>query len=211
VHPDYWAFAAIAVPLVLTPGASTAMVLRNSIARGTRSGVRTAVGINAGSLCYGLLTAFGAALTLERWPAAWTALRIGGTAYMAWLGLASLRHALGRANRVSLRADAREDVPAAPLARDLYEGFMTNALNPSIATFYLLVMPQFVPRGAPVAASVLRLTAMHIGLAVTCHLTWAAAGGTLAHALGRSGPRRALEAVTGIALIALAIRIARSA
>jgi len=208
VHPNYWAFAAITVPLVLTPGASTALVLRNSITRGTRSGVRTAVGINAGSICYGLLTAFGAALTLERWPAAWTALRIGGTAYMAWLGLISLRHALGRPDRRSLRAGAREDVPAAPLARDLYEGFITNVLNPSIATFYLLVVPQFVPRGAPVARSVLLLTAMHVAMAIICHLTWAAAGGTLAHTLGRSGPRRAIEAASGIALIALAIRIA---
>ena len=204
MHPNYWAFAAIAVPLVLTPGASTTLVLRNSIRRGMRSGVRTAVGINAGSICYGLLTAFGVALTLEQWPAAWTALRIGGTLYMAWLGLISLRHALGRANRESLRADAREDVPAAPLARDLYEGFITNVLNPSIATFYLLIIPQFVPRGAPVATSVLLLTAMHVGMAVTCHLTWAAAGGTLAHTLGRSGPRRVVEGVAGIALIALA-------
>jgi threonine/homoserine/homoserine lactone efflux protein len=211
VHPNYWAFAAITVPLVLTPGASTTLVLRNSIRRGMRSGVRTAVGINAGSICYGLLTAFGVALTLEQWPAAWTALRIGGTLYMAWLGLTSLRHALGRANRESLRADAREDVPAAPLARDLYEGFITNLLNPSIATFYLLIIPQFVPRGAPVATSVLLLTAMHVGMAVTCHLTWAAAGGTLAHTLGRSGPRRVVEGVAGVALIALAIRIARSA
>lgn len=87
--------------------------------RGTRSGVRTAVGINAGSFCYGLLTAFGVALTLERWPAASTALRIGGAIYMAWPGLTSLRHAVGRTTRASLRADAREDVPAAPLARDL--------------------------------------------------------------------------------------------
>ena len=102
-------------------------------------------------------------------------------------------------------------MPAAPLARDLYEGFITNVLNPSIATFYLLIIPQFVPRGAPVATSVLLLTAMHVGMAVTCHLTWAAAGGTLAHTLGRSGPRRVVEGVAGIALIALAIRIARSA
>jgi threonine/homoserine/homoserine lactone efflux protein len=211
VHPNYWAFAAITVPLVLTPGASTALVLRNSITRGMRSGVRTAVGINAGSIFYGLLTAFGAALALERWPAAWTALRIAGTMYMAWLGLISLRHALGLANRASLRAGAREDVPAAPLARELYEGFITNVLNPSIATFYLLVIPQFVPRGAPVMTGVMLLTAIHVAMAISCHLTWAAAGGTLANALDRSGPRRALEAVSGIALIALALKIALSA
>jgi threonine/homoserine/homoserine lactone efflux protein len=210
VHPNYWAFAAITVPLVLTPGASTALVLRNSITRGTRSGVRTAVGINAGSTFYGLLTAFGVALALEQWPAAWTVLRVGGTAYLAWLGLTSLRHAMGTSDPASPRADAREHVPAAPLARDLYEGFITNVLNPSIATFYLLVIPQFVPRGAPIAKSVLLLTAIHVAMAITCQLTWAAAGGTLAHTLGRCGPRRFIEGVSGVTLIALAIKIARA-
>ncbi len=60
-----WAFLAVTVPLVLTPGASTAVVLRNSLAGGTRAGLETAVGANAGSLCYGLLCAFGFALALR--------------------------------------------------------------------------------------------------------------------------------------------------
>ena len=63
------------------------------------------------------------------------------------------------------------------------EGFLTNLLNPSIASFYLIVMPQFIPRDAPIVRSVLLLTAVHVGLALTWHLVWAAAGGTLcAHA-----------------------------
>jgi threonine/homoserine/homoserine lactone efflux protein len=212
VHPNYWAFAAIAVPLVLTPGASTALVLRNSIARGTRSGVRTALGINAGSLVYGVLTAFGVALALEQWPAAWRALRIGGTAYLAWLGITSIWYALGGRPSPLPRGGSRDpERSAQPLSRDLSEGFVTNLLNPSIATFYLVVVPQFVPRGAPVVRSVLMLTTLHVALAITCHVAWAAAGGTLASSLGRSGPRRALEGVTGVALLALAIRIALSA
>ena len=209
MHPNYWAFAAIAVPLVLTPGASTALVLRNSIARGTRSGVRTAVGINAGSLCYGLLAAFGAALALQQWPAAWRVLRVAGVAYLIALAFSSFRHALV-GGWLSVRAAAPPPASAAPLARDLAEGFITNLLNPAIATFYLLVVPQFVPAGAPMVRSVLLLTAIHVSLAITCHLTWAAAGGTLAHALGRSGPRRALEALSGVALVALALKVARS-
>ena len=58
---NLWAFAAVVVPVVATPGVSTAVVLRNSIAGGVRSGVATALGANAGSIAYGLLTAFGRA------------------------------------------------------------------------------------------------------------------------------------------------------
>ena len=68
---NVWGFAAVAVPLVATPGASTAVVLRNSLAGGVRSGMATAVGANTGSICYGLLTAFGVAVALQRWLLVW--------------------------------------------------------------------------------------------------------------------------------------------
>ena len=84
----WWSFLAVAVPLVLTPGASTAVVLRNSLSGGVRGGLETAVGANAGSVCFGLLCAGGFSLALARWPQVWVVLRVAGCLYLAWLGLA---------------------------------------------------------------------------------------------------------------------------
>ncbi len=202
-----WGFIAVALPLVLTPGASTAVVLRNSLAGGTRAGIVTAVGANSGSICYGLLSAFGFALALQRWPSAWVVLRAGGVGYMAWLGLQSIRRALAPRGAEAVVAAGATD---RGLWRSLYEGFATNALNPAIATFYLVLLPQFIPRGAPVVASALLLTTIHVTLAATWHVAWAAAGGTLSLTLAAPRPRRILEAITGAALLLLAIKIARS-
>ena len=201
-----WGFLAITVPLVLSPGVSTAVVLRNSLAGGTRAGIVTAVGVNSGSICYGLLSAFGFALTLQRWPTAWVVLRGGGVAYMVWLGVQSIRRAWspGSGNVAALPGTNRG------LWESLAEGFLTNALNPAIATFYLVLLPQFIPRGAPVVASALLLTAIHVMLAATWHIAWAAAGGTLSRTLGAQRPRQILEATTGLLLLALALKIARS-
>lgn len=170
-----------------------------------RSGVATAVGANTGSMCYGLLTAFGVALALQRLPMVWAALRVGGIAYLAWLGLRSLRLALTYVGTDGNGSAARERPSWAQSVRD---GFVTNVLNPSLATFYLLILPQFIPRGAPPVSSVLTLTAFHVALALTWHLTWAAAGGTLSETLSRTRPRRILEAVSGVALLALALKLA---
>jgi threonine/homoserine/homoserine lactone efflux protein len=209
VEVNVWAFAAVAVPLVATPGASTAVVLRNSVAGGVRAGIATAAGANTGSIAYGLLTAFGVSAALARWPSAWTALRLAGIGYLAWLGLRSVvracsrdRNAIGRSTDIPPPHDSRS-----ALARHAGEGFLTNVFNPSIATFYLLIVPQFIPPDAPFARSALILTAVHVGLAFSWHITWAAAGGTLAGMLGRSRPRRILEAVTGVALLLLALRL----
>jgi threonine/homoserine/homoserine lactone efflux protein len=202
---NVWGFAAITVPLVATPGASTAVVLRNSLAGGVRSGVVTAIGANAGSIGYGLLTAFGVAVALQKWPIVWLILRGAGALYLAWLGWRSLRLAF---TYRGLDAGATVAAARPPWTRSLREGFVTNALNPSLATFYLLILPQFIPLGAPPVASVLTLTAVHVSLALTWHLTWATAGGTLAATLSRTRPRRILEGISGAALVGLALKLA---
>ena len=92
--------------------------------------------------------------------------------------------------------------------QNLKDGFITNVTNPALATFYFIVLPQFIPARAPIVSSALILTAVHISLAVSWHAVWAAAGGTLAVALGAGRPRQILDLATGVALLALAARLA---
>lgn len=198
-----WSFLAVTVPLVLTPGSSTAVVLRNSLEGGTRAGLQTAAGANTGSLVFGVLCAFGFAFALARWPGVWWALRILGCAYLAWLGLQSIV----RAARPPAVAPLATAGPAPTAHRNFREGFITNVSNPALATFYFLILPQFIPRGAPIVRWALVLTLIHIALAFSWHSVWAAAGGSLAHALAGGRIRRTLDAVTGLALVALAVRL----
>lgn len=197
-----WGFVAITAPLVLSPGPSTAVVLRNSIAGGARAGLFTAAGANTGSFCYGLLTAFGFATALQHWPSAWLVLRWTGVAYLTWLGVQSLlrirRPPVAAADAVS---PARDDW------RSFGSGYATNVLNPSLAAFYLIVLPQFVPREAPFITSVLTLAAIHIAMALSWHVSWAIGGSTLARVLARRRPRQVLDAVTGVALLILAAKV----
>lgn len=199
-----WAFLAVTLPLVATPGASTTVVLRNSIAGGARAGLFTAVGCNLGNVGYGCLTAFGVAVALQRWPSVWLVLRVAGVAYLAWLGIRSLLRAV--------QSPHARLAPASPATgsdwRSLSSGFLTNVLNPSLAAFYLIVVPQFIPREAPFARSAMTLTALHVALAFPWHSTWALAGSAMARALSSGWPRRALDALTGAALIWLAAKVA---
>jgi threonine/homoserine/homoserine lactone efflux protein len=201
------AFLAVTIPLVLTPGASTAVVLRNSLAGGTRAGVQTAIGTNLASLCYGVLTAFGFAVALRRWPSVWDTLQVLGAVYLGWLAVQSFRRAAsGDAPLVTTAPRADLARPGA-FVRNAYQGFLTNGLNPSVAAYYVVIVPQFVPAGASIVRTTLLLTAIHVGLAATWHVTWAAAGGTLAHVFAGKRPRRILDVLAGAALAALAISL----
>ena len=203
--PAVWGFLAVTLPLVLTPGASTAVVLRNSVFGGVRAGIQTAAGVNGGSLFYGVLSAFGLAFALRRWPPAWLLLRLGGAGYLFWLALRSFRAAVTPAAAPAAEPEVRAGTSRSP-AQNVYEGFLTNTLNPSIASFYLLVVPQFAPEHV-FARSVLILTGIHVALALSWHLAWACAGGTLARTLSGGWPRRLLDAGAGVAMAVLAARM----
>lgn len=201
-----WGFVAVTAPLVLSPGPSTAVVLRNSIAAGARAGLLTAAGANTGSFSYSLLTAFGFAAALQHWPSAWLVLRWSGVVYLSWLGIQSLLHV----------ARPSAPRPQSPIAasrdgwRSFAAGYATNVLNPSLAAFYLVILPQFVPRGSPFVTGVLTLAAIHIAMALSWHTAWALAGATLARVLSRRRPRQMLDLATGVALLVLAVKILRS-
>ena len=198
-----WGFVAVTAPLVLSPGPSTAVVLRNSIGAGVRGGVFTSLGANSGSACYGLVVAFGFAAALQRWPSVWLLLRWGGVVYLTWLGMQSLRRAVrGRAAMAAPPADGSRGG-----WQSFASGWMTNVLNPSLGAFYLIVLPQFIPREAPFASAVLTLTAVHAAMAFSWHLAWVLAGATLARVLSRRGPRQVLDVLTGVALLALAVEV----
>jgi threonine/homoserine/homoserine lactone efflux protein len=199
-----WGFIAFTVPLVLSPGATTAVVLRNSIGSGARGGIFTAIGANSGSVCYGLLTAFGFAAALARWPSVWFVLRWAGVGYLTYLGLQSLWRAFHP------RYASMANAPGGPRSdwHSAGSGFLTNVLNPSLMAFYLVVIPQFIPRSAPYARSAIILMVTHISLALPWHCAWAVAGATLARVLSRPRPRQVLGALTGFALLALALTVA---
>jgi threonine/homoserine/homoserine lactone efflux protein len=87
------------------------------------------------------------------------------------------------------------------------EGFVANTLNPPIAAFYFLILPQFVPAGGAVVRSTLILTLIHVSMAATWHVAWGIAGSALAARLSAGRPRVSLEIATGVALSALAVAI----
>jgi threonine/homoserine/homoserine lactone efflux protein len=87
-------------------------------------------------------------------------------------------------------------------------GLLTNLLNPKIGVFYLAALPQFLPSGVnPLGASVL-LGLVHdveglIWFSVLTLIVRRAAGW-----FQRPVVRRRLELVTGVAFVAVGVRLA---
>jgi threonine/homoserine/homoserine lactone efflux protein len=135
-------FVAAGLALNITPGPDMLYVAARGASEGRPAGIASALGIGAGTLVHIALVAAGLAAVLAAVPVAYLAIRLGGAAYLIYLGVRGLM--------------ARSSATAAPLEPAslgviFRQGVITNVLNPKVALFFLAFLPQFVDptRGNP--------------------------------------------------------------
>lgn len=195
--------AVLALGLVLTPGPNMMYLVSRSVTQGRRAGLVSLLGVAAGFVVYLLAAAAGVATIFATVPAAYTALKLAGAAYLGYLAWQALRP-----GGSAVLAPARPD-PAGP--RRLFGmGFVTNLLNPKIAVLYVSLLPQFVDPGrGSVAAQSVILGAIQIAVAVTVNAVIVVTAGTVARFLdGRPRWVRAQRYLMGGVLGAMAVRLA---
>ena len=207
IDSSYLAFFSFTFILVITPGATTAVVVRNTLEGGRRAGYVTALGAAAANSIIAIACGFSLTVLIAVWPQSLDAIRIGGAAFLAWLGGSSLWQAWRQPDggiRLTLDPDA---APARSHAFAYFaDGLAINLLSPVIISYYLSVVPSFIPSGAS-RLYYSSLAATHVSLAVLCHAIWATALDFMRRWFVQPRRRRLLQGSSGIALIALAIRI----
>ncbi|MGI9134468.1 MAG: LysE family translocator [Rhodoferax sp.] len=170
-------FMVAGVLLNLTPGPDVLYILRHALRDGARAGVVAALGINAGVLVHMAAAALGVGALLASSALAFTLLKWVGAAYLVVMGL---RLVLGKASAVELPAGrASADAPARWLAAQVFrQGFLTNALNPKVALFFLAFVPQFIAPGTEHKA----LAFIGLGLLFVLNSLWVNIGWAVAAA-----------------------------
>ena len=204
---SYFAYLTFTAILVVTPGSTTAVVVRNTLEGGRRAGYATALGAALANSIIAIACGLGLSVLLAYWPGSVDAIRIGGAVFLAWLGLASLLRAWRQRDggiRLSIDPGAARARPQ--VGAYVGDGLAINLLSPVIISFYLSVVPSFIPAGASrVYYSV--LAASHVVMALLCHSMWATALDAMRRWFVAPWTRRTLQAATGLALLGLAARV----
>lgn len=196
-------FTVVALLGVMTPGLDTMLILRNSILGGRRRGVAALLGISAGCLVWGSASVLGLTALLTASHLAYNAVRIAGAAYLLWLGGSALWKSLRRKGK----AVEEQAVPTAPSWWAAFRsGIVTNLLNPKVGVFYMSLLPQFIPAGAPAWGAALVLIHVGAGLLWLGGLVWAATKAK--RFLSRDAVKRWLDRVTATVLIGLGVKLA---
>ena len=207
IDSSYLAFFTFTFVLVVTPGSTTAVVVRNTLEGGRRAGYFTALGAALANTIIAVSCGLGLSVLLSVWPGSLDAIRIGGALFLSWLGLGSLyRAAMRHDGGIQLSLDPNAAPPRSHAGAYVGDGLGINLLSPVIISFYLSVVPAFIPAGAS-RFYYSGLAATHVSLAVVCHAMWATALDAMRRWFVAPWTRRALQAATGFALIALAIGV----
>ncbi|GAB2923295.1 LysE family translocator [Nonomuraea fastidiosa] len=195
------AFGGVVMLGAMSPGPDFAVVVRRSAVSGRVHGMAAAAGIALGVFAWVVAAATGVAALLAASAAAFTVVKVVGAAYLLYLGIRSLRAAWRGGGTLQLDvADAGGRGPGAAFM----EGFLTNVLNPKAALFFVALVPQFLGAGVPVAA----LSAVALVGTVAWFLVVANVVGALRKLFARPNVRRAIDGLTGIALVALGLKLA---
>lgn len=192
-------FLGVSALVIVVPGQDTALTIRNTLLGGRGRGVATAAGVATGQAAWTTATAFGVGALLVASEPAFEAVRLAGAAYLVWLGARALWSVLRRSAPPPRSTRSAQGVHTA-----FRQGLLSNLGNPKMLAFFTSLLPQFGTSSPGLLA---------YGL-VFCSLTfvwlssYALAVARARRLLDRARVRRAIDAVTGVVLLAFGLRLA---
>lgn len=193
------AFALASLLMVALPGPDQALITRNALVGGAKAARRTMLGGACGLSVHATAAALGISALLATSATAFTALKLVGVAYLAFLALRLLRGGAPGTSLSQVRRGPRHFFA---------QGLLSNALNPKVALFFLTFLPQFLPTHGAALPTAFALS----GMFALIYLTWFTALIAVVDRAGRMlrNPRvqRRLARVTASALLAFAVRLA---
>jgi threonine/homoserine/homoserine lactone efflux protein len=189
-------FIGAALVIIIIPGPDQALMTRQALVRGKMSGFASTLGGALGLTVHASMASFGLTALLVASPVAFNVLKIVGAVYLVWMGFQTIR----MARRAATDQPTGEPTDRKPL-RCIRKGFLTNALNPKLAVFFVTFLPQFLPTTGPVLTQALT----YCGVFAVLYLAWFSlyvfTVDRVGSVLRRPRVRSGIEYVTGMLLL----------
>ena len=202
-------FGLAAFIIIVIPGPSVVFTIGRALAYGRGVALATVVGNTLGLVTIVVLVALGLGVVVQESILVFTVLKLGGAAYLVWLGFEAFRR-----RKEFLSYDGAEAWRGPPMtwARSIRQGYVVGASNPKGYMMLAAVLPQFVDRGAgQVQLQMLLLGLLATTIGLLSDSLWAVIAARLRQWFNRS-PRRgeAMGAAGGLSMIGLGVGLAVS-
>lgn len=196
----YFAFVLATVVLILIPGPIVTLTIANSLAYGTRHGLRTVLGTSVATGCMLLVGGFGMASVFALLAEGFEYLRWAGAAYLIWLGIQSWRA------KVVKLGDA--EAALGPKKSLFWQGFIVSITNPKTLFFYAAFFPQFIDPTAATGPQLALLSVTFLVIATSLDCGYAFLSGKLRPMLSSERQGRMRNRISGVFLIGTGMALA---
>lgn len=199
----YITFVLATALLILMPGPIVTLTVANSLAYGSRHGLRTVVGTSSATALLLLVGGFGMAsvfLLLAEW---FEWLRWAGAAYLVFLGIQQWRAKPVALGDDGVRAGSKKSI--------FWKGFVVSITNPKTILFYAAFFPQFIDPARPAGEQLAILSVTFLIIATSLDSFYALLCGRLRPYLADAKRGRLRNRITGGLMIGtgLALALAR--
>ena len=192
--PDKWRlFVAATMVIAGTPGPNMLLVMTSSVRHGVRRTLAVMAGCLTGVVGMMALSAAGLGALLQAEPRAFGVLKLGGAAYLAYLGVRMWRETPGDL--------ATAKVPHTGLYR---RGLLVSLSNPKAILFAAAFLPQFIDADKPRGPQFAVLVALFAVIEVSCYFAYALSGRQVAAWLSRPRVRLAFDRGAGALFVLFA-------
>lgn len=201
---QYLVFLGVSLIVICTPGQDTALTIRNTLLGRRDAGVATAAGVSAGQTIWTIATSAGLALVLTASGPLFLAIRLGGAAYLVYLGGRSLVRAAR--NREDGDPGSFDSPRRMRMGSAFLQGFLSNLSNAKMVAFFISLLPQFA--GPHPTFGLLLVLGLNFSLLTFIWLSgYAVAVQRMSAWFRRISVRRAMDAVLGSVLAVLGMRL----
>ena len=144
----YLMFIGVSVLLCISPGPDMMFILGRSIVHGRRAGLAAVIGITLGNYTHLTAAIVGLTALLAASPLAFAVIKWCGALYLVFLGVQTMR-----ASSILSSVPAQphsgsvqpfDSVQQASFRSIVLQGFLNDVLNPKVAIFYIMLLPQFI-------------------------------------------------------------------
>lgn len=153
---------------VSSPGPNVLAIIGTSMNDGRRFGVSLALGVAAGSLSWGILTALGLSALLSAYAPALMFIKIAGGIYLIWLASKAFKSAMSDYDLDT----ATSEVKQKPLYKYALSGYMIQMSNPKAALAWIATISVGLKAGAPLWVAFAIVFGIFI-LSIICHILYA--------------------------------------
>jgi threonine/homoserine/homoserine lactone efflux protein len=201
-------FISAALLLAIAPGPGMLYVLARALGGGRREGLLSALGTFLGGMVHVFAAAAGVSIILARSAIAFATVKYLGAAYLCFLGLRMILDA--NKNEKNNDDVSTTDLPRAK--NPLWQGVLTEVLNPKTALFFLSFIPQFVNRGqGHVFLQFILLGTLSVTLNTSADIVVILLAGPIGQRIRESARfRKRQRRLTGAAMIGLGTYLALS-